>query len=113
MTSNGQSKGFGFVCFSKPDEAIQAIEEMNGSTLGSKILYVGLAERKQERRMRLINEHSQHLRTSNISPQVALSFSNRTISSNLVRPQANPQLQQETTDIRTAKHIAHIVSIKL
>ncbi|CAM4793482.1 unnamed protein product [Rotaria magnacalcarata] len=107
MTNNGRSKGFGFVCFSTPDEAVKAIEEMNGSTLGSKTLYVGLAERKQERRMRLANEHRQHLRTSNISPQVALPFSNRTISSNLVRPQANPKLQRETTDTRTAKHMAH------
>ncbi|CAF3572259.1 unnamed protein product [Rotaria socialis] len=102
MTSNGESKGFGFVCFSTPDEAVKAIEEMNGSTLGSKTLYVGLAERKQERRMRLIKEHKQQLQTSNISSQVGL----------LVRPQTNPKLQQELTDIRTTKHMAHVNSVE-
>ncbi|CAF3399890.1 unnamed protein product [Rotaria socialis] len=102
FSNNGESKGFGFVCFSTPDEAVKAIEEMNGSTLGSKTLYVGLAERKQERRMRLIKEHKQQLQTSNISSQVGL----------LVRPQTNPKLQQEITDIRTTKHMAHVNSVE-
>lgn len=69
MTDSGRSKGFGFVCFSAPDEATKAVTEMNGSIIGSKPLYVALAQRKEERRMHLGNHFAQ-------------------------RPQRGPQMQQ-------------------
>lgn len=47
---NGRSKGFGFVCFNAADEAQKAITEMNGHVLGTKPLYVALAQRKEDRR---------------------------------------------------------------
>ncbi|XP_024394224.1 polyadenylate-binding protein 2 [Physcomitrium patens] len=49
----GQSRGSGFVAFSSPDEATRAVTEMNGKMVGSKPLYVALAQRKEERRNRL------------------------------------------------------------
>ncbi|KAG0172832.1 Protein phosphatase PP2A regulatory subunit B [Apophysomyces sp. BC1034] len=49
----GLSKGFGFVCFSSADEATKAVAEMNGRMLGSKPIYVALAQRKEERRSQL------------------------------------------------------------
>ncbi|XAR69680.1 hypothetical protein NMG60_11001372 [Bertholletia excelsa] len=46
---NGASKGFGFVSFEGPDDARRALETMNGSQLGSKVLYVARAQKKAER----------------------------------------------------------------
>ncbi|KAM5304107.1 polyadenylate-binding protein 1-like [Glossophaga mutica] len=56
MTEGGHSKGFGFVCFSSPEEATKAVTEMNGCVLGTKPLYVALAQRKEERKAVLTNQ---------------------------------------------------------
>ena len=76
MSEGGRSKGFGFVCFSAPDEATKAVTEMNGSIVGSKPLYVALAQRKEERRMHLTNQHMQRIATSRVPPQMQLPFPN-------------------------------------
>ncbi|KAK8672183.1 hypothetical protein V6N13_110556 [Hibiscus sabdariffa] len=46
---NGASRGFGFVNFENPDDARKAMEVMNGSQLGSKVIYVARAQKKAER----------------------------------------------------------------
>ncbi|KAF1776617.1 Nucleotide-binding alpha-beta plait domain [Phytophthora cactorum] len=50
---NGNSRGFGFVCFSTPEEANKAVAEMNGKLISGKPVYVALAQRKEVRRAQL------------------------------------------------------------
>ncbi|XP_067862710.1 polyadenylate-binding protein 4-like isoform X1 [Heptranchias perlo] len=61
MLEDSRSKGFGFVCFSSPEEATKAVTEMNGRIVGSKPLYVALAQRKEERKAHLTNQYMQRI----------------------------------------------------
>lgn len=56
--SSGKSKGFGFVCFTTLEEANAAVAKMNGRIVGTKPLYVAMAQKKEERKQYLNTKYT-------------------------------------------------------
>jgi len=58
--STHESRGFGFVCFENEADASKAMAEMNGCNIAGKEIYVGLAQKKQERAALLAKEREKN-----------------------------------------------------
>jgi polyadenylate-binding protein len=60
----GKSRCFGFVNFENPEDAMQAVEALNGKKVGEKEWYVGKAQKKTEREMELKERFEQTVKES-------------------------------------------------
>ena len=94
MIEEGRSKGFGFVCFSSPEEATKAVTEMNGRIIVSKPLYVALAQRKEDRKAHLAAQYMQRIAGMRMQQQMGqvrdlkfriYAFVSRQVSDELLR----------------------------
>ncbi|XP_067904975.1 embryonic polyadenylate-binding protein-like [Heterodontus francisci] len=101
MMDGGHSKGFGFVCFSSPEEATKAVTEMNGRIVSTKPLYVALAQRKEERKAHLTNQYMQRLANMRAIPSPLLGSFQHLAHSGYFMP-AMPQVQNRTAYYATS-----------
>ncbi|KAG6532404.1 hypothetical protein ZIOFF_006244 [Zingiber officinale] len=61
LDDKGRSKGFGFVCYSCPEDANKAVNNLHGCMFHGKPLYVSIAQRKEDRRAQLQLQYAQRL----------------------------------------------------
>jgi polyadenylate-binding protein len=59
MSEDGKSKGFGFINYLNPEDASAAVNELNNADIGGKKLFVGRAQKREEREKELRDRFEQ------------------------------------------------------
>ncbi|KAM3197539.1 hypothetical protein ACQJBY_072925 [Aegilops geniculata] len=77
VDSQGRSKGYGFVSFTTIEAVHKAIDGMNRKIVGEKPLYVGVAQRKEERRAMLVAHFARIQNPGVLAPVVPQNFAPR------------------------------------
>uniref|UniRef100_A0A7N5JPF7 Polyadenylate-binding protein 4-like n=1 Tax=Ailuropoda melanoleuca TaxID=9646 RepID=A0A7N5JPF7_AILME len=102
MMEAGHRKGFGFVCYTTPEEANKAVMAMNGKIVITKPLYVAIAQGKDERQAFLTKNYMERISAVRDGDNPILNYRKITSSNNIIPmlPQSQCAVYPQTSALR-------------